>query len=74
MCFWALKLVSIQDFKKRHLRGVLGFPGGSENKETTCSAGPRFNPWVGRSPGEGNVDSLQCSYLQSSGTEEPGRV
>ena len=28
-----------------------GFPGGSDDKESTCNAGdPRFNPWVGKIP------------------------
>ena len=32
-------------------RLYLGFPGGSESKESTCNAGrPGFNPWVGKIP------------------------
>ena len=26
----------------------MGFPGGSDGKESACSAGPRFHPWVGK--------------------------
>jgi len=31
----------------------MGFPGGSDGKESPCNAGritPRFNPWVGKIP------------------------
>ena len=28
----------------------LGFPGGSASKESTCNAGPGFDPWVGNIP------------------------
>ena len=31
-------------------------------------------PGLGRSPGEGNSNSLQCSYLEIPWTEEPGRL
>ena len=27
--------------------------------------GPEFDPWVGRSPGEGNGNPLQYSYLEN---------
>ena len=35
----------------------MGFPGGSDGKESDCNE-PRFNPWSGRSPGEGNGNPL----------------
>ena len=42
----------------------LGFPGGSDNKESTCNAGDLgWIPALGRSPGEGNGNPLQCSCL-----------
>ena len=45
---------------------VLGFPGGSEGKESTCNAGdPGLIPGSGRSPGEGNGNSLQYSCLEN---------
>ena len=29
----------------------MGFPGGSDGKESACNAGgPGFNPWVGKIP------------------------
>ena len=41
------------------------FPGSSDGKESTCSAGdPRFDPWV-RKIKEGNGDPLQYSCLEN---------
>ena len=41
-----------------------GFPGGSDGKESTYSAGdPGLIPGSGRSPGEGHGYSLQYSCL-----------
>ena len=41
-----------------------GFPGGSGGKESTCNAGDvDLIPGSGRSPGEGNDNSLQYSCL-----------
>ena len=49
----------------------MGFPGGSDGKESACSVGdPGLIPWSGRSPGEGNVYPLQYSFLENS-IEEP---
>ena len=43
------------------------FPGGSDGKETTCSAGdPGSIPGSGRSVGEGNGLPLQYSCLKNS--------
>ena len=51
----------------RSLGEVLGFPGGSDSKESACSAGdPGSVPRLGRSPGEGNGYPLQYSCLESS--------
>ena len=45
----------------------LGFPGGSDGKESSCSAGDLgLIPVLGRSPGEGNGYSLQYSGLENS--------
>ena len=45
----------------------LGFPGGSDGKESACSAGDLSSvPGSGRSPGEGNGNPLQCSCLENS--------
>ena len=43
-----------------------GFPGGSNGKESACSAGDLGSiPVSGRSPGEGNDYPLQYSCLES---------
>ena len=42
----------------------MGFPGGSDSKESACNIGELgLIPSSGRSPGEGNSDSLQDSCL-----------
>ena len=44
-----------------------GFPGGSDGKESTCSAGdPGLIPGLGRSHGQGNGYPLQYSCLENS--------
>ena len=45
----------------------LGFPGDSGGKESARNAGdPDSTPRLGRSPGEGNGNSLQYSCLENS--------
>ena len=45
----------------------IGFSGGSDGKESTCSAGdPGSIAGSGRSPGEGNDYQLQYSCLENS--------
>ena len=45
---------------------TLGFPGGSDNKESTCSAGDLGSiSGLGWSPGEGHDNPLQYSYLEN---------
>ena len=47
----------------KHTRG---FPGGSDGKESACNSGyPGLTPKFGRSPGEGNDNPLQYSYLEN---------
>ena len=47
--------------------GFLGFPGGSEGKESACNAGDLSSiPGLGRSPGEENGNPLQYSCLGNS--------
>ena len=44
----------------------LGVPGGSEGKESACSAGDLgLITGLGRSPGEGNDNPLQYSCLEN---------
>ena len=46
---------------------LLGFPGGSDGKESACSAGdPGLTPGSGRSPREENGYPLQFSCLENS--------
>ena len=43
-----------------------GFPGGSVVKNLPPSAGDLGSfPGLGRSPGEGNGNPLQCSHLEN---------
>ena len=45
----------------------LGFPGGSDGKESTCNARDLGSvPGSGKSPGEGNGHPLQYSCLENS--------
>ena len=51
------------DFIKQYL----GFPGGSDGKESACKAGgPGSTPELGRSPGERNGNPLYYSCLENS--------
>ena len=52
----------------------MGFPGGSDGKESTCNAGDLGSiPGLGRSPGGGH-DTPTPVFLpgESPWTEEPG--
>ena len=43
---------------------ITGFPGGSEVKASACNVGDVGSiPELGRSPGEGNGNPLQYSYM-----------
>ena len=46
---------------------TLGFPVGSDSKESSCSVEDLgLMPWLGRSPGKGNSYPLQSSCLENS--------
>ena len=50
-----------------YLLAVFGFLGGSDGKESPWNVGDLGKiPGSGRSPGEGNGNPLQCSYLDKS--------
>ena len=52
--------------QKHRLGYNLGFPGGSEDKESACNAGDLGSiPGLERSHIEGNGNSLQCSCLEN---------
>ena len=45
----------------------MGFPSGSDGKESDCNAGdPSLNPESGRSSGEGNGNPFQYFCLENS--------
>ena len=45
---------------------ILSFPSGSDSKESACNAGDLGStPGLGRSPGGGHGNPLQCSYLEN---------
>ena len=49
----------------------MGFPGGSDGKESACNAGDQGSvPGLGLSPGEGNGYLLQYSCLENSMNRE----
>ena len=55
------------------LTADLGFPGGSDGKDSACSAGDLgLIPVSGRSSGEGNGYLLQYACLENSMDMEPG--
>ena len=50
----------------------MGFPGGSDGKESACNAGDLGSvPGLGRSPGEGNATHSSILALKIPWTEEP---
>ena len=56
-------------FREGHLK--LGFPGGSDDKESACNEGYLGSiPRLGRSPREGNSYPLQVSICKELGTTE----
>ena len=53
----------------------MGFPGGSDGKESACSVGDLGSiPGSGRSPEEGNGYPLQYSCLENSLDRGPWRA
>ena len=45
----------------------MGFPGGSDSKESACNIGDLSSiPGLGRAPGGGNGNPLHYSFLESS--------
>ena len=57
MCF--IERIIFQSFQ------WMGFPGGSDSKESACNVGDlSLIPGFGRSPGGGHGNPLQCSCLE----------
>ena len=46
-------------------RHPMGIPGGASDKEPTCQWRRRKRPGLGRSPGGGHGNPLQCSCLEN---------
>ena len=45
---------SERELNSNNIEGTVGFPEGSDSKESSCQCRrPGFDPWVRRSPGEG---------------------
>ena len=45
----------------------MGFPGGSDSKESACSAGDQSSiPGTGKFPGDGNGNSHHYSWLENT--------
>ena len=66
-CFPLLKCIAPGTLWSQTWAMYSGFPGGSEGKESTGSAGdPSSILGLGRSPGEGNGYPLQDSCLENS--------
>ena len=60
-------LTSHQTRESARIQILMGFPGGSDGKESACNAGDQgLIPGSGRSPGEGNGNPLQYSCLENS--------
>ena len=52
---------------------LMGFPGGSDGKESACNAGdPGLISGSGRSPGEGNGNHSSILAWRIPWMEEPG--
>ena len=86
--FWGIELDEFTDGPQSMLvrlkvslqwcnSNTLGFPGGSVVKNPSANAGDTADgssiPELGRSPGEGSGNPLQCSCLENPMTEETGR-
>ena len=64
-----LDLISVANLSERKITCYddTGFPGGSDSKVSAYNVGdPGSNPGSGRSPGEGNGNPLQYSYLENA--------
>ena len=63
----SLNTVVSRSFKKNIYLCIKDLAGGSDGKESACSAtDPGPIPWLGRSPREGNGNPLQYSCLGNS--------
>ena len=62
--FWSQSLRLL--LPKMKIKPTLGFPGGSDGKESACNVGGLDSiPGLGRSPGGGRGSPLQCACLEN---------
>ena len=60
------KVVNQQTFTIINSKGIHHFPGGSDDKESTCNAGDLDSiPGLGRSPEGGHGNSIKYSCLEN---------
>ena len=60
------KVVNQQTFTIINSKGIHHFPGGSDDKESTCNAGDLDSiPGLGRSPEGGHGNPLKYSCLEN---------
>ena len=66
VAFSRMKAVAPVESDEGTQRAQKGFPYSSVSKESACNAGDLASiSGSGRSPGEGNDNPLQCSYLEN---------
>ena len=66
ICFSTSFLTLLKELNLELPAGLVGFPGGSDGKESACDAGDLgLIPGLGRSPGGGNGNPLQYSCLEN---------
>ena len=63
---WCASFQSFYAYTYWYRHSFLGFPGGSDGKESACYEGALgLIPELGRSPGGGHGNPLQYSYLEN---------
>ena len=61
-----LEMIQLTEKSMSTAQTARSFPGGSDGKESACNAGDWGSiPGSGSSPGEGNGNLLQYSYLEN---------
>ena len=61
-----MKILHVNSFYYKSNNLLRGYPGDSDGKESACNVGNLGSiPGLGRSPGRGHGNPLQCSYLEN---------
>ena len=61
-----VRFLGQEDLLEKNTPVFLGFPCGSDGKESICNVGDLGSiPRLGRSPGGGHGDPLQYSFLEN---------